>query len=174
MTLVQNCAEGVLGCNNWHLIHGDHLKVQWWHQMNSLGRGMEEMRSSPGSSWSRALGALQWDKSYEHKVFRLPRTPLVFLFSIYYSVSAQWFELLYIKKNKKHHTGEENLCFFTLNSLHSPSHPPYIGWRIFSSLFGTCLLYRLRVRCCGVEEKNVNTCHLLTFYICIFVFWFLK
>ena len=61
----------------------------------------------------------------------------------------------------KTHRRESYLSFLPLIHYTLPSHPPYIRWRIFGSLFATCLLHRLRVRCCQVYKKNVNTCHLL-------------
>lgn len=145
MMLVQNCAEENLGCNNLHLICGHNLKVQWWNQMNSLGRGRDETRSPPGSSWSSAWGAHKCDISYKHqvmhKVFRLPQTPPVFLFHMYCSVNAHWTQ----EKSLISLSPPPPLIHYTV-----PSHPPYIGWRIFRSPFDTCLLYRLRARCCQV------------------------
>lgn len=67
---------------------------------------------------------------------------------------------------------ESYLSFLPLTHYTFPSHPSYIGWRMFRLVFGTCLLYPLRVRCCQVS--NIHPCHLLTFYIGIFVSWFLK
>lgn len=138
-----------------------------------------------GGEWKKCghrqaqIGVVHWERSSGIKVMNTKflgcHEHLLSFCLVSTTVSVLSDLNYFILKKIKNTTQEKRISvFFTLNSLHSPSHPPYIGWRIFSSLFGTCLLYRFRVRCCGVEEKNVNTCHLLTFYICIFVFWFLK
>lgn len=138
-----------------------------------------------GKGWNTVplrlkLGVVHWEHrnvdNYEHwvmqKVFGLPQAPSVFLFHICCRVRAQWFELLDSwkpkkkanqtkspKQNQEQRTGKASVLFLPLSHYSGPSQPSFIRWRIFRLLFGTCLLYLLRVRCCQVEEKNANSCH---------------
>lgn len=102
--LVQNGAEGDLGCRNLPVIHGDigmcrnEIKCMVWG-----GEGMKY--SHPQAQ----LGVVHWEHrnvlSYEHwvmhKVFGLPQAPPVFLFHICCRVRAQWVEWLNSWKGKQ-------------------------------------------------------------------------
>lgn len=141
------------------------------------------------------LGMVHWKHShvvsYEHwgmhKVFVLPQTPPIFLFCI--CCRSELNDLNYLivekpnktpnrqkgpKQNKKWRTGEPSVPFLPSSHCSGSSQTSSIRLRIFRLLFGTCLLYLLRVRCCQVEEKKYLYCLSLTSYTCIFVFWFLR